>query len=74
MTKRHIRHTPGLGEEMLCTRCEEWWPNDSEFYYLAHGQTRNPCKACYATLPSVIARDARRRKGPSNPQPARIHA
>lgn len=41
------------GEEKLCTRCAEWWPNDDEFFYATRsavqGRIRlsSHCKACH---------------------------
>lgn len=51
-----------IGPQKLCTKCDEWWPNDAEFFYLSKGRTIQPCKACYEQLPSVIAKRARQRK------------
>ncbi|HBN61422.1 MAG TPA: hypothetical protein DD442_15595 [Halomonas sp.] len=51
-----------IGPEKLCTKCGEWWPDDSEFYYLTNGLTIQPCKACYEQLPSVIRKRAKQRK------------
>ena len=39
------------GPEKLCTRCDEWWPADTEFFYPqadAAGGLFYWCKACYA--------------------------
>jgi len=41
------------GEEKLCTRCQDWWPNDDEFFYATRsavqGRIRlsSHCKACH---------------------------
>lgn len=51
-----------LGRERCCSRCGEWWPDDREFYYMSRGKTVPPCKACYAELPSVLAKRDRRRQ------------
>lgn len=53
-----------IGPQKLCTKCEEWWPDDAEFFYRSGGKTIQPCKACYEQLPSVIAKRARQRKQP----------
>ncbi len=50
-----------LGRERRCSKCDEWWPDDAEFYYRSNGKSRQPCKACYAQLPSVIAKEERRK-------------
>lgn len=47
--------TPTLGEVVCCTRCQEEWPADPEFFFRT---AANPnglskyCKACYAEMPS----------------------
>ena len=34
--------------EKYCPGCDEWWPNDKEFYYGAgKGKLWRLCKACY---------------------------
>ncbi|MEQ4538046.1 MAG: hypothetical protein ABN479_03785 [Billgrantia sp.] len=50
-----------IGPQRLCSKCNEWWPDDAEFFYQSNGKSRQPCKACYAELPSVIAKEERRR-------------
>lgn len=50
-----------LGPERCCSKCGDWWPDDAEFYYQSNGKSRQPCKACYAELPSVVAKAERRR-------------
>ncbi len=47
-----------LGRERKCTKCGDYWPDDAEFFYLSKGKTQQPCKACYAQLPSRKARRA----------------
>lgn len=38
-----------LGAEARCSRCREWWPADSEFFYKqSDGQPHSFCKACYS--------------------------
>jgi hypothetical protein len=46
------RDDPELGRERLCRTCQEWWPEDDEFWYF---QTRNGrrqtypyCRACWS--------------------------
>jgi hypothetical protein len=36
-----------LGREARCSKCGEWWPVDSEFYYFLRGAPHSWCKACY---------------------------
>ena len=48
-----------LGTERRCTKCDEFWPDDAEFFYVKKGKTQQPCKACYAQLPSRAARKER---------------
>lgn len=53
-----------LGRERRCTKCGEYWPEDSEFFYVTNRSDQNrpcvqqPCKACYVELPSRRARKA----------------
>ena len=61
-----------LGRERLCTKCQELWPDDSEFFHLKAGKTVQPCKACYAQLPSRVARTSQKRE-PARVRPALIN-
>lgn len=36
-----------LGREARCSKCGDWWPADSEFFYMQHGVPHAYCKACY---------------------------
>lgn len=55
----NLRHTD-LGQELKCSACKEFWPDDAEFYrQTAAGVSRQPCKACYALYPSVQAKNNR---------------
>lgn len=39
-----------IGEERLCSQCQEYWPNTSEYFYhqnKAKGILMAACKACY---------------------------
>ena len=39
------------GREKFCSRCQDWWPADREFFYSNPGKVANLadwCKACYA--------------------------
>jgi hypothetical protein len=49
-----------IGPQRQCSKCGDWWPDDAEFYFMANGKLRQPCKACYYELPSVIAKQQRR--------------
>lgn len=45
-----VREAPE-GTEKLCTKCSEWWPADSEFWYSDRNGVLGLnycCKACYA--------------------------
>lgn len=48
-----------IGPQRMCRKCGDWWPDDAEFFFLSKGKPRQPCKACYAELPSVIAKAER---------------
>lgn len=51
-----------LGQERCCSKCGEWWPDDTEFFFRTRGRTCSPCKACYYELPSVVAKEQRRKE------------
>ena len=58
---RHI-HVDG---EKRCTKCNEWFPADKEFFYGDAGEQdglRRICKACYADTPCIIKRNEQRHK------------
>lgn len=39
--------TADYGPEKRCTRCDEWWPADSEFFpRYPSGNLRGICRAC----------------------------
>jgi hypothetical protein len=44
--KREYRETE-LGREARCARCGEFWPADSEFFYMYKGRPHSWCNACY---------------------------
>lgn len=68
-----------LGSERLCNTCGDYWPEDSEFFYIGRRNGRKgtfvqqPCKACYSELPSRKARKAKRQKDQNNEILARCH-
>lgn len=64
MGRRSVIIVTELGPERQCGKCGEFWPDDREFFYMQSGKIRQPCKACYEALPSVIAKRARQRKHP----------
>ena len=40
---------PELGEQRYCRSCDEWWPNDAEFFgstVCRDGYVRTWCRAC----------------------------
>jgi hypothetical protein len=50
-----------LGLEARCSKCGEWWPADSEFFYMLHGRPHSWCKACY--IADRVAKGVRRNYG-----------
>lgn len=49
------------GQEKLCTKCDEWWPADLEFFYADRagaGGLFYCCKACF--VEHVRPRERRR--------------
>ena len=47
------------GTEILCSKCNEYWPADLEFFYFSAGRPHSWCKACYASDPELVARRKR---------------
>lgn len=45
-----------LGTEVLCAKCNEYWPSDPEFFYFSGGKPHSWCKACYLADPKVMAK------------------
>lgn len=35
-----------LGKEVRCASCKNFWPADSEFFFLDRGRLRARCRAC----------------------------
>lgn len=48
-----------LGTEIFCSRCQEFWPCDPEFFYFTKGRPHSWCKACYTNSPSTAAKRVR---------------
>lgn len=45
--KQGIRRETDYGcIERYCRKCQEWWPEDAEFFYWSHGRFNTPCRAC----------------------------
>lgn len=42
-----------LGTEVLCCKCNEYWPRDPEFFFFSNGRPHSWCKACYLSDPKV---------------------
>jgi hypothetical protein len=70
--ERERRHTD-LGPEIRCAKCQEFWPEDEEFFFFNKGNAHSWCKACYRADPNIIAKDQRwresQRKKPAPPAP-----
>lgn len=50
-------------KQKLCKKCGEHWPADTEFFWSDKSAADGLyfcCKACYAELPSVARRNAKR--------------
>ena len=49
--RRHrleLRISTVLGLERRCFDCQEWWPQDEEFWYFdAKGKVQGRCRACW---------------------------
>lgn len=54
--KRRASIETELGTEIQCSRCMEFWPMDSEFFYFSRGKPQSWCKACYVNDPKQIAK------------------
>lgn len=53
--------------EQTCTKCNESWPADTEFFFADKGKAlgiSHTCKACFEELPSVKAKRARASRAP----------
>ncbi|WP_281687593.1 hypothetical protein [Pseudomonas citronellolis] len=51
------------GLEQLCSKCDEYWPADTDFFFKApNGKLQAYCKACYYEMPSMQKRLAARSK------------
>lgn len=53
--------------EQTCTKCNESWPADTEFFFADKGKAlgiSSTCKACFEELPSVKAKRAKRQRVP----------
>ena len=44
MSRKPIILDPDLGTLRYCARCDEWWPDDAEFWYIS--RHRRECLAC----------------------------
>jgi hypothetical protein len=51
MVQTRSRSTTRLDEdgelEKLCTRCQDWWPATTEFFYADGDKLTAYCKACW---------------------------
>lgn len=36
-----------LGDEVKCSKCNDFWPADSEFFFFNKGRPHSWCKDCY---------------------------
>ena len=45
-----------IGDEVQCAKCSDFWPADSEFFYMRAGRPHSWCKACYVNDPKTIAK------------------
>ena len=50
---------PDLGPTRYCRRCQEWWPEDAEFWW-TEGSGKIRCRACRTE--SMRQKDSRRRR------------
>lgn len=60
------------GQEKFCTRCVEWWPADTDFFFSdPEGQAGlfYCCKACYREWQTTTKTKSRRPLVSSTPQP-----
>lgn len=58
-----MNHQPSDFPEQTCTKCNESWPADTEFFFtdkLKKSGLSHTCKACFEELPSVKAKRAKR--------------
>jgi hypothetical protein len=57
MAREH-KHSE-IGDEIKCAKCNEFWPADSEFFYMNAGRPHSWCKDCYVNDPKTIAKKQR---------------
>lgn len=50
-----------LGTEAQCSRCEEFFPADTEFFFASKGKVHSWCKACHSEVPCMVAKAERRK-------------
>lgn len=50
-----------LGTEAQCSRCFDFFPADTEFFFASKGKAHSWCKACHVEAPSQVAKSHRRK-------------
>ena len=45
--RRAEQFSDDCGHELKCSKCGEFWPADSEFFYCSKGRISSWCIACY---------------------------
>jgi hypothetical protein len=60
--KPRERRETSLGWEAQCAKCKDFWPEDSEFFFMSHGRPHSWCKACYRADPKIQAKTQRWRE------------
>lgn len=60
MSKRQRIETDA-GTEVQCAKCQEFWPEDQEFFFFNKGKAHSWCKDCYRNDPKQIAKAERQR-------------
>jgi hypothetical protein len=53
------RTSTELGDEIQCSKCREFWPEDPEFFFFSKGEAHSWCKACYRADPNMIGKNER---------------
>lgn len=62
------RRETELGPEKRCTKCDEWWPADKEFFFTQRHSSDGLFYCCIACYYEHL--DKRRRKPASEARPA----
>jgi len=75
--KSKMLRTTDIGLEKLCSKCDQWWPADTDFFHADPAGTARLfycCKACYQEHFGLARRTKQGRKPiePAGPTPGEL--